>query len=266
MDRGEEEWEQGISREAGVSSQLQSTHKHKRGVSNVHRSRGHGHHKKTHRWYFQTPLAFIPPPNNAPLNHTLPAPKNTWKSNHAIHAIPNVPCHVVICGLSWMLLLCQMDQVPMRRAGNPRQNIATWCRVRPEALAWGLAKDVGWRVQIPISYGVKVELSDLGIRVGRFCERVVPTVGYGTQAQSLKERVRCEPSKGGRVVREDGNPGGQCQELQQFLVLSPYTSRLCGKGRTATEAYQHFIEIGLEGGRRPRGTASCNSPARWFLQ
>lgn len=61
---------------------------------------------------------------------------------------------------------------------------------------------------MPSSYGVKVELSDLGIRVGKCCERVVLTVGYGAQAQGLKERVRCEPSKGRRVVREDGNPGG----------------------------------------------------------
>ena len=84
--------------------------------------------------------------------------------------------------------------------------------VSSEARGFGLGVGEGCWLEGVNAYfvrrEVKVELSDLGIQVCKCCQRVALTVGYGTQAQGLEERVRREPSKSRGVVRENSNPGG----------------------------------------------------------
>ena len=69
-------------------------------------------------WYFHINLAFIPPPQAAPSNHTVEPPTSAWTTIHTTAMIPNVyemhkctqhtrdkwrtltPCQVVKCGAS----------------------------------------------------------------------------------------------------------------------------------------------------------------------
>jgi hypothetical protein len=53
-------------------------------------------------------------------------------------------------------------------------------------------------------------------------------------------------------MREDGNPGGRNQELQQFLAFRQSSEHVGKPERTATEAYE-IVALGR--GRGPRGTA-----------